>query len=381
MKRLRGYHLLFGITLAAMGALSVWWTVFFLRSVELERTAELADLRHVSVVTALMLGREERPPVPGTFIEGKVRLEIILSSDRSEGDLFSAFVPGFPDIGVRPDPALIRAIDARTARRRFMFVGEGLFLFVLLGVCTSMLYRLVRTERRQLLRMEVFLSTVTHEMKTPLTGLKSMLQTFAAGRVPAEMHSRLYAMGLKEAERLEHMVENVLIAGQLRTDVFRVDPEPLALRPLLEGFVAHRRQVLVDRPEAIALAWELSDADVEVRCDRNALHTVLDNLTDNAFKYGGSAPQVTLRVRPTSGGVEVIVEDRGIGFDPSAAERLFAPFHREQEPNQSVQHGTGLGLSIARALVERMGSALQAASPGPGQGSRFSLTLRSGGET
>ena len=80
-----------------------------------------------------------------------------------------------------------------------MVTGEGGLLFSLLAICTVMLYRQVRQQRRQMKRMESFIAAVSHEMKTPLTGIKSMLQTFADGGVPETSGTRLYAMGLKEA--------------------------------------------------------------------------------------------------------------------------------------------------------------------------------------
>lgn len=218
MRRIRGYHVLFGVALASLGALGAWWSVFFMRSVELERSSQIDELVHVTVVTALLIGQRPRPPAPGTSLGGPARLTVIRASQRTPGDLFSPFVPHHPQLGVRPDPSLLAEIDRRTERRRLMFIGEGALLFVLLGICTVMLYRLVRTERRHKDRMEAFLSVVTHEMKTPLAGIKSMLQTFAAGSVPADQHQMLYGMGLKEAERLEHMVENILMSGRLRTE-------------------------------------------------------------------------------------------------------------------------------------------------------------------
>ena len=357
MKRERGVHILFGLSLLTLVVLCAWWLVFFMRSVELERTAQV----------------EERPR-PGP-LPGELPLEVVPASERRPGDMFAPAVPRHPDLGVRPTQAAVKVIDDKLFRRRLMFIGEGALLFVLLGVCTFMLYRLVRQERRHLGRMESFLSTVTHEMKTPLTGLKSMLQTFAAGRVPEEQKPRLFALGLRETERLEHMVENVLVSGRLRTERYQIQAEPVHLRPLLEGFFEHRRRYQVDRPDAFELIWEPDERDLRAMCDPNALHIVLENLTDNALKYGGEPPMVVVRVQQSEGRVLVAVEDQGIGFAPEKADSLFVPFRRAMEGKETVQHGTGLGLSIARTLVGRMGGELTAYSEGPGRGSRFTIAL------
>ncbi len=374
VRQLRVHHIVFGLALAALVALGTWWVQFFKYSVELEKKAALNELVHISVAVSLMLGQWDSPPSLGSF-PGESRLQVVRAQERTAGDLFSPLVPRYPQLGVRPDPRLLQGIRDKAARRRIMFIGEGSLLFILIGVCTAMLFTLIRSDRRQMRSIEAFISTVTHEMKTPLAGVKSLLQTFQAERIPRGQEGTLSAMGLKEIERLEHMVENVLISGSLRTERYQMEVAPVPLRRLLEAFVTHRQQYLVGRTPVLLLAWEPAEGDLRVRCDPHALTVVLDNLTDNALKYGGESPEVTVRVRRMPGEVEVAVEDHGIGFDPAEAEGLFAPFHRAVDPKDGVHHGTGLGLSISRALVQRMGGRLRAEGRGAGNGSRFILTL------
>jgi len=290
-------------------------------------------------------------------------------------------LPNHPGMSARPIADAVEAVRQKTIRRRVMIIGEGTLLFVLLGVCTGMLYRLVRQERRNLRKMELFVSAVTHEMKTPLAGIKSLLQTLSAGRVPSEQEPRLLALGLRETERLQHSIENVLLAGNLRTDRFQVRLEPVELRPLLDAFLEHRRPALVDDPAAIRLEWEQGQDTQRVLADPSAVRVILENLTDNALKYGGPSPRVTLKVAGSNDGVRVSVEDQGVGFDSRNAESLFTPFRRNVDHHDAVQHGTGLGLSIARTLARRMGGDLIGSSPGPGQGSVFTLSLRQATET
>jgi len=380
MRKVGGYQLLFGLTLVTLAALGVRLTLVFMTSVESERTASLNELVHATVVSALMLGAADAPPQVGSLdgapFGGAAALEVIRTSERAEGDVFAPAVPRYPHLGVRPDPEIIRMIDDRLRRRRGMVVGESALLFLLLGICSFMLYRLVHQERIVARRMEAFVSAVTHEMKTPLAGIKSLLETFAAGRVPENQASKLYAMGLKEAERLEHTVENVLITGRLRTERYHVEAERVELRPLLEGFLEHRRRYLVGRPESVSLEWEPRREALEGMADPNALHIVLENLTDNALKYGGPDPQVILRVQEDGDHILVSLEDKGIGFTAERAGELFVPFKRSLAGKESTQHGTGLGLSIAHALTLRMGGNLTAASDGPGKGSRFTISLK-----
>jgi signal transduction histidine kinase len=380
MKKTQGYHLLFGFTLLTLAVLGVRLAFVFMSSVESERTAKLNELLHATVVSALMLGIGDQPPevgpLAGATIEGEPSLEVIPASEQTEGDLFAPAIPRYPHLGVRPDPDLVERIDRRLQRRRFMVFGESALLFALLGICSYMLYRLVRQERFATRRMEAFVSAVTHEMKTPLTGIKSLLETFAAGKVPEEKALKLYVMGLKEAERLEHTVENVLISGRLRTERYHTEPEPVELRSFLEGFLEHRRRYLVGRSESIRMEWEPEQPELEAMADPNALRIILENLTDNALKYGGPDPQVTIRVQTEGDRVLISLEDEGIGFEAEHAATLFEPFKRSLGGKPSTQHGSGLGLSICRALARHMGGDISAASDGPGLGSRFTVSLR-----
>jgi signal transduction histidine kinase len=371
---MRGYHFLFGVAVAALVALGGWWIVSFQHMVELEKKSAVNELMHISVALALMLGQAESPPQPGP-VQGDKRLEVVPTSARAADDIFFPLVPRYAGFGVRPRPEVVAQMAVKAGRKRFMFVGEGSLLVVLIAACVVMLFYLIRSDRSRMLSVEAFISTVTHEMKTPLTGVKSLLQTFAAGKVPPDQEEMLYAMGLKEVERLEHMVENVLISGRLRAERYQVSFERIGVRPLLDGFIEHRRHYLVGRKESIRLAWEIAEADLVLLCDPHALTIVLDNLTDNAIKYGGAPAEVRVRLRRVGGMAEIAVEDDGIGFDPARSEELFRPFLRAADAGSGVHHGTGLGLSISRALVRSMGGRLSAESGGIGKGSRFLVTL------
>ena len=375
MKRGHGYHIIFGLTLLALVALGAWWTVYIGRSLEVERRMDLAELRYASLLKALALGRTRSAAAPGE-LPGEPRLELVPSEECSPADLCAAAEPLHPELSVGPTSRAMAALKRKIRRRRVMIIGEGSLLFLLLGVCTAMLYRLVRQERRHVARMEDFVSAVTHEMKTPLTGMKSLLQTLAAGKVPEEQQPGLFAMGLKQAERLQRSIENILISGSLRTDRYLLRLEPLDLLSELEGFIEQRRGCLVERPDAILLCWDIEEKGTRVQADAEALRTILDNLADNAFKYGGPEPRVSIRASRQGGRILVSIQDEGMGFEPQEAERLFLPFHRGLDPKGKAPRGTGLGLSIARSLATRMQGDLQAHSEGRGRGSRFTLTLR-----
>jgi signal transduction histidine kinase len=369
------YHVLFGISLVALIALGTWWAIFFKHSIELEKNEKLNELRYAVFKAAMVLGQADNPPLVGP-VPGTVPLEVVAASPAPKEDQISATLnPNHPLFMVRVTSDAIQRINTKLERRRIMVIGEGSLLFVLLLVCTVMLYRLVRQERRHTIDMEVFVATVTHEMKTPLTGIKSLLQTLSAGHVPEAEEAKLYSMGLKETERLEHMIENILISGRIRGGRYRMQRQLIELKPFLHHFVEHRRKYLADQPDTLRLLWEARNSAPKVCVDPHALQVILENLTDNAFKYGGPSPDVCLMVENVDNKLRISISDTGVGFEPAKAEKLFIPFVRAASLQPDIQHGTGLGLAIARALARQMDGEILAESEGVGKGSRFSLIV------
>jgi len=255
-----------------------------------------------------------------------------------------------------------------------MVVGEGSLLFLLLAVCTVMLFRFVVQEKRHLRDMEHFTSALTHEMKTPLAGIKSLLQTLEADRVKGDDRARLIALGLQETGRLERSIENVLLSGSLRTNRHQLQLEKILLGSVLEEVVRYRTSVTTDAAGRCELP---SNADMDpsyVEADRSALRVILDNLVDNALKYGGES-QVHFEIGRDDEVTHLTVRDGGVGFDGRDAESLFEPLWRATRVRDEAQRGTGLGLYLARTLARRMGGELSARSDGPDQGAEFSLDL------
>ncbi|MBJ01358.1 MAG: hypothetical protein CMK00_00645 [Planctomycetes bacterium] len=386
MQGARIYKSLYGASLVTLTLLGAWWMVFFLRSVENEHAAARAALEHEARLVAWDLARSPgvpaqvpdasgvaglsgQPAVTGNFV-------VLPSTDLPPGTFALELGDAHPGLSLTLAPSALTALGERFARRRLMVIGESSLLIFLIVIFGLMLIHLLMRERQHRARMEDFVATMSHEMKTPLAGLKSMLQTFSRGGVPPEQAGTLFAMGLKETERLEHMVENVLLSGQLRTRTFELGMQAISLRPLLADFLEHRCSYLVGSTDDIVLAFEPAALEPTVLADPRALAVILDNLCDNAAKYGGSPAHTSISVHAAPGGCAVNVEDRGIGFAPEQAPRLFEPFRRGLRARAQVQHGTGLGLAISASLAIQMGGALTAHSDGPGQGSCFTLTLQ-----
>ncbi len=373
MRKVRHYHVIFGFSLLCLAALGGWWTVFMNKAVGYERQVAISELQQVSLVAALKLGHGAAPPTQADIPPGDL-VEVVPCGPRAHPGAYPA-APLYAELCLQPASAAVAVIDEKLRRRKAMVYGEGSFLFMLLVVCTVMLYQLVRSERRHVRRMESFVHAVTHEMKTPLTGIKTLMETLKAGHVPEASQARLFELGLENCERLEHAIENILVAGALRSGQQQVQVVDLCLGPQLDAFLEHRRRTLAGRPEAVRLAAGEGSMDLVVRADPDLLRIVLENLVDNGLKYGGDQPEVVLEVSHDAGLAHIAVRDGGVGFDKATVRGLFVPFLRGMPGGHGVQHGTGLGLSIARDLCRNMDGDLEAHSDGPGQGATFTITL------
>jgi signal transduction histidine kinase len=228
-------------------------------------------------------------------------------------------------------------------------------------------------------RRASFVSAVTHELRTPLTTFKMYSEMLAEGMVPDETKRRHYLTTLcSEANRLSHLVENVLAYARLERGSARSRVETVTLGKL----IARVKPRLVERAERAGLTIA-EDADEQarrilVRVDVSAVEQILFNLVDNACKY--AAPTATekvihLEALPENRRFALLrVRDHGQGISAEGARRLFKPFSKSAHEAASTAPGVGLGLALCRRLSRSMGGDLRLDSLVK-NGAGFVLTL------
>ena len=359
----RVYPLVFGAALVLLLVLAAWWIVLMSRTLRAEDELVRERWRLEAAVAATVLASSGEAPEPGP-LPGHEGFEIVPAGPGVGAPI------GSTGLAVRPGEELVAAHEARVRGQRRMVIGEGSVMLLLVASFVIVLARLVQAERRYRKDVDHFLSRVTHEMKTPLAGVKALLESLLAGRVPEAELARLAALGLRQAERQEHLIENLLTAHRVAGGRSSVRSERLELRGLLESFVTHRRESMALEAERFAL--ECADG-VTAQGDAGAVLTILENLADNADKYGAS--KLSLSAEASGSAVLLSVRDDGQGFEPAQAEQLFEAFRRGASKNPASRHGTGLGLHISRELAREMGGELSARSEGPGRGAVFTLKL------
>lgn len=257
-------------------------------------------------------------------------------------------------------------ITSHHDRRNVMLVGESTLLALLLSGSLVVLFLIAQRRKQQREDMEKLLQFTSHEFKTPVAGVKGLLQSLALGSIPEAQRAELIRLGQMECDRLEHLAETILAYQRAMARDPREGAQAIDASRFIAELLAHRART------ASGGEVELATIEpVQVRADHDGLRVILENLLDNAHKYGGGHVRISASVG--DGRWRLDISDRGRGFAPEAAEKLFDLHNRGS--GDGMTHGAGLGLSIARALARRMGGDITARSGGPGQGAVFTVTL------
>lgn len=228
-------------------------------------------------------------------------------------------------------------------------------------------------------RRGAFVSAVTHELRTPLTTFRLYTEMLAEGMVKEEAQRQSYVNTLRaEAERLGHLVENVLAYAGLERGRYGRQMEVLAVESLLERIrerlATRARQsemeVVFDPPEPGTAAY--------IRADPAAVERILFNLVDNASKYAATSENKAIHVGASASpeGVILRVRDFGPGIPASETRKLFRPFSKSAREAAHSAPGVGLGLALSRRLARSMGGDLRYFKAAP-DGARFDLLLPS----
>ena len=255
---------------------------------------------------------------------------------------------------------------------RLSLAGAWVFAFLAALAVAVLLRGVVELSERR----HVFVSAVTHELRTPLTTFRLYTDMLAEGMVTDEGRRREYIARLRgEAERLGHLVENVLFYARVESGRGEATRETVDLQALVQE--AWPR--LAERAARASLEMVLapaSSAPVPVRVDRSAVEQILLNLVDNACKYAAlsTPPRIDVRVETSAGRALVRVSDHGPGLSAAERRRLFQPFSKSDRDAANSAPGIGLGLALSRRLARAQGGDLSLDASG-GKGAVFVLSL------
>jgi len=263
--------------------------------------------------------------------------------------------------------------------RTFLLSRRGLYFFVFLLIAGILVFGLVLTVRAvshelELARMKSdFVSTVSHEFKSPLTSIRQLAEMLQSGRVPSEeRRQQYYDVLLEQSERLALLTDNILSLAKIEEGRAEFAFETTDVSALLTKVVSSFQERV--RHEGFDIELDVKGPIPLVAVDRTALSQAITNLIDNAIKYSGDSRKVVVGASVEEQSLAIAVRDFGVGIKKEEIDRVFERFFRGGDELTRTVKGSGLGLTLIKEIVEAHRGKVQVESE-PGKGSVFSIRL------
>ncbi len=227
-----------------------------------------------------------------------------------------------------------------------------------LGDLSSSLSTMTDELSKRIETIERFASDVAHEVKNPLTSIRSALETLPVAKND-EQRERLMSVMQHDVRRIDRLISDITSASRMDAEVARAPAEPLDLRHAITTIVSVYENVRPENAAAVAFEDFTDGAPVFISGVEGPLGHVFRNLIDNAISFSPPDGVVTVRLagRYDVGGeprISVVVEDEGPGVPPDKLERIFERFYTERPKGDPFGSHSGLGLSICKQIVEAM---------------------------
>lgn len=262
-----------------------------------------------------------------------------------------------------------KAIAERRDKRRRMVLAEGVFFTLCLAAGLWMINRSAQKEVQLARQRRNFLLSITHELKSPISSIRLILETLHKRALEREQQQKLAHNALRDAARLQALVEDLLLAARLDSE-WAPHREPVDLEKVTRESVESLRVRFPDARFEVESAPNLP----HVLADKSGITSVIHNLLENAVKYSPCGSPVSVALRHSGGKHRIEIRDQGRGIPPEERERIFEKFYRMGNEETRESTGTGLGLYIVRQIVNGHGGRISITDNRP-QGAIFNIEV------
>jgi len=252
-----------------------------------------------------------------------------------------------------------------------MVMGEGSVFLFLLCIGAYFLHQSIKKEDRLREQQQNFLLSVTHELKSPLAAIKLSIQTIVKRDLDKARQTSLLNNSLKDIERLDDLVENMLLATKIENRSYSFPKEEFDLSEMVTR-ITDRLQIHSCGCEQ--LISPNIQPGVKVVGDQFALSSVVTNLVENAVKYSGPCAEVGVELTNKDGHPFLRVTDKGPGIPDAEKMLIFDKFYRVGDENVRKSKGTGLGLFIVKEVLQSHDADISVKDNAP-QGAIFEITF------
>ena len=263
-------------------------------------------------------------------------------------------------------------VDSTSSGLITLTLGCVLLGIILLGMV--MLFAFIQKQKSLIRQQRSFVSSITHELKSPLASLQLSLETLQRKDLPDKVLQKLANMAESDIERLVRLVNRILLSGQMDRGVFDfgANPEKFNMIELIETLREQARYMdaEIDRRVKIKCPSQL-----RVQTFKMAVSLILGNLLENAIKYSPQGSPIEIEVSQEAKHLVIIVRDQGFGLLKKDLKKIFRMFYRSGLATKKALPGAGLGLYIIKSTAKMLGGQVWASSKGPNKGSTFAVMI------
>ncbi|MEO7045466.1 MAG: ATP-binding protein [Ferruginibacter sp.] len=249
----------------------------------------------------------------------------------------------------RDDPqynSLLDKITDITKRKTAQYIGEGSIFLLLILSGAVFIYQAVRRQFRMGQQQQNFMMAITHELKTPIAITKLNLETLQKRKLENSQRDRLIQNTIQEANRLNALCNNMLLASQIEAGGHSITKEVINLTEVVNDCV---NDSIIRYPQR-DFNKEISDG-IFINGDLLMLQMAVNNLIDNAIKYSPKGTAVSIMLRPQTNRIELSVKDHGKGIEEVEKKKVFDKFYRIGNAATKGAKGTGLGLFLTKKIA------------------------------
>ena len=251
----------------------------------------------------------------------------------------------------------------------FMIIGEGGVFLILLFWGIWWIKKNVWQDLKRAQKEKNFLLAVTHELKTPIAAIRLNSQTLKNRKLTEEQAQDLCADIITESNRLETLVNNILLATQFEQNTSLTNWQTMDFSILVETQIKRFQQLFPER-----VVNSNIQSNIQMNIEENMLVSLLFNLLENANKYSPASEPISVSLKGNDHLVLLEISDNGMGIPVEERKSVFDKFHRLGNEQTRSQKGTGLGLYIVKEICKAHRAEINISDNTP-KGSRFHITF------
>lgn len=246
------------------------------------------------------------------------------------------------------NPSELAIIEADFRSEKLQIIGEGLFLIISLMGGIFIIYRSANKEIQQVRQQGDFLLSVSHELKSPITAIKLALQTLNRPNLPAATTLKITNSAIKDTDRLEQLVQNILLSTSIEEKKLELYVEPWEVQEIIAQLVSEFESK-ASKNEIILLN---NCTSTVCNLDRTMIRQALVNILQNATKYAIEDSPITITCNTLLNKVQIEISNHGPSIREDEKKLIFQRFYRGQDQAVRSREGTGIGLYISNEIIK-----------------------------